>query len=80
MSTAKYLQKCVFELEADKNINPPIGAYNPKFNCTSNKVTANIYLDKKKIPMTNQRRLKKLMFNYNMPSNFLLFQSLNKKN
>ena len=48
LSTAKSLQKCVFELEADKNMNPPIGAYDPKFDSTSFKVIGNIFLDKKK--------------------------------
>ena len=80
LSTAKSLQKCVFELEADKNMNPPIGAYDPKFDySTSFKVVGNIFLDKKKKTVSNKKRLKKIMFNYNVPSGFLLFQSLNKK-
>ena len=79
LSTAKSLQKCVFELEADKNINPPIGAYEPKFDSTSFKLIGNIFLDKKKNPFNKKKRLKRIMFNYNVPSKFLLFQSLNEK-
>jgi hypothetical protein len=79
LSTAKSLQKCVFELEADKNINPPIGAYEPKFDSTSFKVIGNIFLDKKKNPFNKKKRLKRIMFNYDVPSKFLMFQSLNEK-
>ena len=80
LSTCKNKQKSYFEVEANKNKNPPLGAYNPKFESTFYRVTTNIFLDKNKIPLTNQRKLKKIMFNYNVPSKYLLFQSLNKKN
>ncbi len=80
LSTSKDKQKCYFEVEANKNKNPPLGAYYPKFESTFYRVTTNVFLDKKKIPITNKRKLKKIMFNYDVPSKYLLFQSLNKKN
>ncbi len=80
LSTSKEKQKCYFEVEANKNKNPPLGAYYPKFESTFYRVTTNVFLDKKKIPITNKRKLKKIMFNYDVPSKYLLFQSLNKKN
>ena len=74
LSTAKSLQKCVFELEADKNMNPPIGAYDPKFDySTSFKVVGNIFLDKKKKTVSNKKRLKKLCLIIMYPVVFYCF-------
>ena len=79
LSTGKTKQKCFFEVEANKNKNPPIGAYNPKFETTFGRVTTNIFLNKNNLPITKKKKLKKIIYNYNVPSNYLLFQSLNKK-
>ena len=79
LSTGKEKQKCVFEVEAKKNKNPPLGAYNPKFETTFGRVTTNIYMNRKNLPVTKQKKLKKIMFNYNVPSKYILFQSLNNK-
>ena len=79
LSTSKEKQKCYFEVEANKNKNPPLGLYFPKFEKTFNKLTADIYIDKKEIPMTNKRKLKKIMYRYQVPTNYLLFNSLNDK-
>lgn len=81
LSTGKFKQKCFFEVEANKNKNPPIGAYNPNLESTFTKMTVNIFLNTKSpYQMTKKRKLKKLMFNYNVPSKYILFQELNKKN
>ena len=78
ISTSKQKQKCYFEVEANKNKNPPLGLYRPRYTNTFNKLTTNIYLDKKETPMTNDRRLKEIIYSYYVPSNYLLFDSLNK--
>ena len=80
MSTSKKNQICYFEMEADKNKNPPIGAYNPKFESVFNKLTTNIFMNKVKTPLTNKLKLKKIMYNYDVPSKYILFKSLNNKN
>ena len=79
ISTGKSKQKCFFEYEANLNKNPPLGAYNPKFESTFGKITNNIFLNKKSNPFSKKRKLKKIMFNYNVPTKYILFQSLNKK-
>ena len=78
LSTGKDKQKCFFELEASKNKNPPLGVYHPKFNHAFKKVI-DIYIDKKEPPLTNKRRLKEIVLKYDVPSNYLLFDVLNKK-
>ena len=78
LSTGKDKQKCFFELEASKNKNPPLGVYHPKFNHAFKKVI-DIYIDKKAPPLTNKRRLKEIVLKYDVPSNYLLFDVLNKK-
>lgn len=80
LSTGKFKQKCFFEVEALKNNSPPIGAYNPRFESTFTKMTKNIFLNTRSpLPMTKKRKLKKIMFDYNVPSKYLLFQELNKR-
>ena len=79
LSTSKSKQKCFVDIEASRNKNPPLGLYYPKYDLTSTKTT-NVYLDKKATPLTNDRRLKKILFSYQVPSNYLLFQSLNNNN
>ena len=79
LSTGKSKQKCFFEFEAKKNKNPPLGAYNPKFDSTFGRITNNIYMNKKNNISSKKRKLQKIMFNYNVPSKYILFQSLNKK-
>ena len=79
LSTGKEKQKCFFEVEAKKNNNPPLGAYNPKFETTFGRVTTNFYMNRKNLPVTKKKKLKKIMFNYDVPSKYLLFQSLNNK-
>ena len=76
LSTSKSKQKCFVDIEASRNKNPPLGLYYPKYDLTSTKTT-NVFLDKKAAPLTNDRRLKKILFSYQVPSNYLLFQSLN---
>ena len=78
LSTGKDKQKCFFELEASKNKNPPLGIYHPKFNQAFKKVI-DVYIDKKKPSITNKRRLKEIVLKYDVPSNYLLFDILNKK-
>ena len=80
LSTGKNKQKCFFEVEANKNKNPPLGAYNPKFETTFGRVTTNIFLNKMNSPPTKKRKLKKVIYHYNVPSKFILFQSLNENN
>ena len=79
LSTSKQKQKCFFEYEANKNKNPPLGLYYPKFEKTFSKLTTDIYLDKKEIPITNDRKLKKIMYSFHVPTSYLLFNSLNNK-
>ena len=80
LSTGKEKQKCIFEVEANKNKNPPLGIYYPRFDSTFNKLTTNIFLDKKIPSITNEKRLKKIILSYNVPSHYLLFNSLNENN
>ena len=77
LSTGKEKQKSVFEVEANKNRNPPLGIYYPRFDSTFSKLTTNIFLDKKIPPITNEKRLKKIILSYKVPSHYLLFNSLN---
>ena len=79
LSTSKSKQKCFVDIEASRNKNPPLGLYYPKYDLTSAKTT-NVFLDKKVNPLSNDRRLKKILFSYQVPSNYLLFQSLNNNN
>lgn len=78
LSTAKDKQKCFFEVEASKNKNPPLGTYFPKFGLNFKKLV-DVYIDKKSPPITNKTRLKEIILKYNVPSNYLLFNALNKK-
>ena len=78
LSTAKEKQKSVFEVEANKNKNPPLGTYYPKYGNTFKKII-DVYIDKKCPPINNKRRLKEIMLKYDVPSNYLLFDILNKK-
>ena len=80
ISTGKEKQKCIFEVEANKNKNPPLGIYYPRFDSTFSKLTTNIFLDKKIPPITNEKRLKKIILSYKVPSHYLLFNSLNENN
>ena len=79
LSTSKSKQKCFVDIEAGRNKNPPLGLYYPKYDLTYAKTT-NVFLDKKVTPITNNRKLKKILFSYHVPSNYLLFQSLNNNN
>ena len=78
LSTAKDKQKSFFEVEANKNKNPPLGTYFPKYGNHFKKII-DIYLDKKRPPVTNKTKLKEIVLKYDVPSNYLLFDSLNKK-
>ena len=78
LSTSKEKQKCFFEYEANKNKNPPLGTYFPKFGHAFRKVI-DIYIDKKSPPRSSKRRLKEIILKYDVPSNYLLFDVLNKK-
>ena len=78
LSTAKDKQKCFFEYEANKNKNPPLGTYFPKFGHAFKKIV-DVYIDKKSPPITNKRRLKEIILRYDVPTNYLLFDTLNEK-
>ena len=78
LSTAKDKQKCFFEVEANKNKNPPLGTYFPKYGHAFKK-TVDVYIDKKSPPVTNKRRLKEIILRYDVPTNYLLFDTLNEK-
>ena len=78
LSTAKDKQKCFFEYEANKNKNPPLGTYYPKFSHAFKKII-DVYIDKKAPPKNNKRKLKEIILRYDVPSNYLLFDVLNKK-
>ena len=78
LSTAKEKQKCFFEYEANKNKNPPLGIYHPKFGHTFKKII-DVYIDKKCPPKNNKSKLKEIVLRYDVPSKYLLFDVLNKK-
>ena len=78
LSTAKDKQKSFFEYEANKNKNPPLGTYHPKFGHAFKKII-DVYIDKKSPQNNNKRRLKEIVFRYDVPSKYLLFDVLNKK-
>ena len=78
LSTGKEKQKCFFEVEANKNKNPPLGVYFPKYDHAFKKIT-DVYIDKKSPPITKEKRLKEIIFRYEVPTSYLLFNSLNKK-
>jgi hypothetical protein len=78
LSTAKDKQKSFFEYEANKNKNPPLGIYHPKFSHAFKKVM-DVYIDKKSPPKNNKRKLKEIVLRYDVPSNYLLFDVLNNK-
>jgi len=78
LSTSKEKQKSFFEVEANKNKNPPLGTYYPKYGHSFKKII-DVYIDKKCPPINNKRRLKEIMLKYDVPSNYLLFDALNKK-
>lgn len=78
LSTGKEKQKCFFEVEANKNKNPPLGTYFPKYDHAFKKIV-DVYINKQCPPMNNKRKLRKISVRYNVPSKYLLFSSLNKK-
>ena len=78
LSTGKNKQKSTFEFEANKNKYPPLGAYSPKYDSTFGKIIKNIYMNKNNRHFPKKRKLQKIMFNYNVPTKYILFQSLNK--
>ena len=78
LSTAKDKQKSFFEYQANKNKNPPLGIYHPKFSHAFKKVM-DVYIDKKSPPKNNKRKLKEIVLRYDVPSNYLLFDVLNNK-
>ena len=79
LSTAKEKQKSVFEVEANKNKNPPLGTYFPKYDHGFKKIV-DIYINKKCPPNNNKRKLRQIAFKYNVPSEYLLFYALNQNN
>ena len=78
LSTAKEKQKSFFEIEANKNHNPPLGTYHPKFGHAFKKII-DVYIDKKCPPKNNKTKLKEIVLRYDVPSKYLLFDVLNKK-
>lgn len=79
ISTSKEKKLCYFEVQANRNNNPPLGLYHPKFETTFNKTINNIFLNKNWSKFDNKKKLKKIIFRYNVPTKYLLFQTLNEK-
>ena len=77
LSTGKDKQKCFFEIEANKNKNPPLGTYFPKYDHGFKKIV-DVYINKQCPPITNKRKLRKIAVRYEVPSQYLLFNALNK--
>lgn len=70
--------KSYFEEISKKVKNPPLGFYEPKYNSVLNK-TRDIYFSKKKLPSSRHRKLKKIIYSYDVPVNYQIAPSLNDK-
>ena len=75
MSSNKKI-KSYFEELANKDKNPPLGFYKPKYSSVMNK-TRDIYFSKKSPPSSRRRKFKKIIFSYDVPYNYQIAPSLN---
>ena len=77
LSSNKYI-KSYFEEISNKVKNPPLGFYQPKYNSVMNK-TRDIYFSKKALPSSRRRKFKKIIYSYDVPYNYQIAPSLNKR-
>ena len=75
MSSNKKI-KSYFEELANKDKNPPLGFYKPKYNSVMHK-TRDIYFNKKAPPSSRRRKFKKIIYSYDVPFNYQIAPSLN---
>ena len=68
--------KSYFEEVSNKFKNPPIGFYQPKYDSVSNK-TRDIYFYKKQLPSSRQKKIKQIIYSYNVHYNYEIAPSLN---
>ena len=68
--------KSYFEEIANKEHNPPLGFYKPKYNSVLSK-TRDIYFSKKTLPSSRHRKFKKIIYSYDVPYNYQIAPSLN---
>lgn len=71
--------KSYFEQISKSNTNPPLGLYQPKYDYVSKK-TVDVFLDKKPARPKKQVQFKKIIFDYDKPSEYLIAPSLNEIN
>jgi hypothetical protein len=65
----------IFEIIKNNN-NPPLGMYRPNYDFIS-KRPINIYLNKKDPPSPKLAKLKKLIYSFNITSEYQMVPSLN---
>jgi len=65
-----------FDEIAKSNKNPPLGMYQPNYDFISKK-TVNIFLNKRKSPSPKLAKLKKIITNYNITSEYKTVKDLN---
>ena len=68
--------KSYFEEMANKDKNPPLGFYKPKYNSVMNK-TRDIYFNKKDLPSSKQKKFKQIIYSYDVPYNYQIAPALN---
>ena len=68
--------KSYFEEISNKVKNPPLGFYQPKYNSIMSK-TRDIYFRKKSLPSSRRRKIKKIIYSYDVPYNYQIATSLN---
>ena len=68
--------KSYFDEIANKEHNPPLGLYQPKYNSIMSK-TRDIYFTKRSLPSSRHRKFKKIIYSYNVPYNYQIAPSLN---
>jgi len=68
--------KSYFEEIAKKIKNPPLGLYQPKYNSVMDKIR-DIYFTKKTLPSSRQKKLKDIIYSYDVPYNYQIVPSLN---
>ena len=69
-------KKSYFEEVSNKFKNPPIGFYQPKYDSVLNK-TRDIYFYKKQLPSSRQKKIKQIIYSYNVHYNYEIAPSLN---
>lgn len=66
-----------FEEIAKKHNSPPLGMYKPNYNSIFKKPVVDIYLNKRDPPPPKLIKLKKMMYNYKVPTQYEMFSILN---